>query len=85
MSNFRGSPMRDEDREHLDGFKWTPELFADYAARARAQADRYTARRNKAAGRRELDAGERYFDRRGRRRPEIWLPPGSRNREESAE
>ena len=36
-----GSPQSPEDREYHDSFVWTPELFAEYAERARALADRY--------------------------------------------
>jgi hypothetical protein len=33
------------DHDHLDGFEWTPELLAEFAARARALAERYGSRR----------------------------------------
>jgi len=33
------SPMEPEDRRHLDEWQWTPELFADQAARSRALLD----------------------------------------------
>ena len=32
------------DYEHLDRFKWTDDLLREYAARARARADRYGGR-----------------------------------------
>jgi hypothetical protein len=36
-----GSPMSPEEREYQDSFVWTPELFADYAERARELAERF--------------------------------------------
>jgi hypothetical protein len=36
------SPMQQTDREHLDNFEWTPELFADYAERARRLLERFS-------------------------------------------
>ena len=32
---------KDADREYHDSFEWTPELFAEYAERARALAERF--------------------------------------------
>jgi hypothetical protein len=57
-SAYRGSPMLDEDREHLDNFEWTPELRSDYAARARALALRYSGGSELVAEFEDLGAAE---------------------------
>jgi hypothetical protein len=58
-----GSPMSPEDREYQDSFIWTPELFAEYAERARTLAERFgggdpTSVLSKHGGGRCPDCGE---------------------------